>query len=162
MRLDIDQAACPQSVAGGGGPTPPTDRKCHCLSRCIIRARRRRRGRRPYKLGVSAGWGLKERPFMARSRSPRRARDVRIRGSNKREEERRGRRSGEKAATMTPPPPVESLSRLFALQSVKELPRGRRGEKGHGDGGGGGGERRPSVTPAVDPMMPGRVSPPPR
>ena len=99
---------------------------------------------------------------MARSRSPRRARDVRIRRSNKREEERRDRRGEEKAATMTPPP-VESLSRLFALQSVEELPRGGRGEEGHGDGdGGGGGEKRPSVTPAADPMMPGRVSPPPR
>ena len=65
-------------------------------------------------------------------------------------------------------------TRLLAVQSVKEG-RAKKGGDEHGDrvsgGGGGGGKEeeeeggRPPgvpVTAIVDPMMPGRVSPPPR
>ena len=60
-------------------------------------------------------------------------------------------------------------TRLFAAQSVKELVRDRKEVDDYGDRGGGGEEEEEErgalgvpVTAVVDPMMPGRVSPPPR
>ena len=76
-------------------------------------------------------------------------------------------------ATTTAPCTEGPSSRLFAVQSVKELGRGRK-EDGDDYGVDGGGEKEEEeeeeevgalgapVTAGVDPMMPGRVSPPPR
>ena len=84
-----------------------------------------------------------------------------------------GRRPTAAAATTTTTTAAAAegpSSRLFAAQSVKELVRERKEDDDYGDRGAGGAEEEEEergalgvpVTAVVDPMMPGRVSPPPR
>ena len=94
-----------------------------------------------------------------------------------RAKKKHGDSEGRRPATATTSAAAEGPSSrlfVFAVQSVRELGRGRKEdgdyEEDGGGGGGGGGEEEEEeegvlgaqVTAVVDPMMPGRVSPPPR